>query len=102
MSEFEWVAAAIVSVVSAARITRLVTVDDLPPAKWLRHKYDELTGSSDWSLLMFCGYCFGVWAGFGVVLWGWLVDFDTAWWVFNGGMSVAYLAAILMAHDGDD
>ena len=78
MSEFEWVAVAIVSVVSAARITRLVTVDDLPPVAWVRNKYAQWTGDSDWGLLLFCGYCFGVWAAFGVVLWGWLVDFDTA------------------------
>lgn len=102
MSEFEWVAAAIVSVVSTARITRLVTVDNLPPAKWLRYKYDEITGSSDWSLLMFCGYCASFWLALGIVVWGWLSDFDQWWWLVNSVFAVAYLAAILMAKDGDD
>lgn len=105
-TEFEWVAIAIVSVLSTARITRLATWDALPPAIWLRDKYDDLTDNGPWSLLLHCGYCFGIWAAAFVVAWGYLCDWSggwgTAWWLFNGGMAVAYLGAIVMAYDGDD
>ena len=100
--EFYWTAVAVTSVLSAARITRLFTWDDFPPTVWLREKYKDLTNEGPWALLLYCGYCFGFWAALGVVSWGYLVQFDTAWWLVNGVLSVAYLAAIVMSFDGDD
>lgn len=102
MTDFQWVAIAIVSVVSAARITRLLTYDKFPPVVWLRIKYDTLTNDGPWSLLLHCGYCFGVWASAFVVGWGYLSDWDQWWWLFNGGMAAAYAAAIVVAFDGDE
>src|SRR4051794_31719831 len=101
-STFEWVAAAVVAVVSAARITRLITWDEYPPSAWLRMKWDALTNDGPWSVLAHCGYCFGLWAAGFVVLWGWLSDLHWSWWLFNGWMAVGYLAAITMAYDGED
>lgn len=101
MSEFEWVAIAIVTILSAARITRLVTVDKFPPIKWLRTKYEDWTDPSDWQWLTMCGYCFSFWATLGVVLSGWLSDWHTAWWVINSILAASYAAAIVMAFDGD-
>lgn len=101
-TEFQWVAIALVTVLSAARITRLFTWDALPPMVWLRDKYDKMTHDGDWSLLLHCGYCFGFWAALGVVGWGYLSEFDTVWWLANGVLAAAYLAAIVMAFDGDE
>jgi hypothetical protein len=105
MTDFQWVAAAIVACLSAARITRLVTHDAFPPFVRVRIWYDDLTNENEWSLLLHCQYCFGVWAAGFVVGWGYLSGLDgwwgTAWWLFNGWMSVAYMAAIIMSYDGE-
>lgn len=109
--EFYWVAVAVVTVVSASRITRLATVDKFPPARWVRDKYEDLTDGSDWQWLMFCGYCFSFWATLLVVGWADLsgvfdgepvADWMTpAWWLVNGTLAASYLAAVFMANDGD-
>lgn len=102
MSNFTWVAVAVVTILSTARITRLVVFDHWPPSIWLRMTWDRLTHDGKWSTLIHCGYCFAVWAGLGVVLWGYFVDFNTIWWVVNGWLGASYAAAIVVAFDGDD
>lgn len=112
--EFYWVAVALTTIVSASRLTRLATVDKFPPVQWVRDKYADLTDTPrlvGWQLLLFCGYCFGFWAAAFVVVWGLLADVyeppvsgnlsAQVWWVVNGILAASYLAAILMAHDGD-
>lgn len=102
MTEFEWVAVALVTIASAARITRLLTFDHFPPVKWLRTKYVVRTDGSDWQMLALCGYCASFWVAAAVVAWGVLTDFQPAWWIVNGVFAASYLAAILMSYDGDD
>lgn len=102
MTDFQWMAIAVVSVISTARITRLMTWDVFPPVVWLRIHWDRLTRDGSWTPLLHCGYCFAVWAAAFVVGWGYVSDWNVVWWLFNGGLSVAYLGAILMAFDGDD
>lgn len=101
LSFFYWVMIAAVTITSASRLTRLLTFDKFPPVQWLRFKYADLTDGSGWQLLAFCGYCASFWATAAVVAWGYLVEFDTAWWLVNGTLGGSYLAAILMAFDGD-
>lgn len=101
-SEFFWIAVAIVSTMSSARITRLITWDKFPPAVRIRIWWDDVTNDGPWSLLAHCGYCFGLWAAGFVVLTGYLSDWHAAWWLFNGWLSAGYGAAIVMANDGDD
>lgn len=100
--EFYWIAVAVVTVVSSARLTRLATWDDFPPAKWLRNKYADLTDGSGWQVLAFCAYCASFWVTAGVFLWGYFTEFHEPWWVVNGLLAASYLAAIVMVHDGDD
>lgn len=110
--EFYWVAVALVTIVSASRLTRLATFDSFPPVKWMRDKYADATDGGGWQLLAFCPYCAGFWITGLVVLWGYLsgvyVDrpvHDTAysvWWAVNAVLAASYLAAILMVHDGDE
>lgn len=111
ITEFYWLAVALTTVVSASRLTRLATVDKFPPVRWARDKYADATDGTGWQLLLFCGYCFSFWATALVVLWGCLSGvYDvsgngtpaTVWWIVNGILAASYLAAILMAHDGDD
>lgn len=116
MNEFYWIAVAVVTIVSAARLTRLATVDKFPPAKWVRDHFAEWTDKTprrlQWQLLLFCGYCFSPWATALVVGWGYLAGvydgaFDGSpaekvWWLLYGILGASYAAAYVMAYDGDD
>lgn len=118
MTPFEWVAVAVVASLSTARINRLFVWDVYPPVAWLRDKWDEWTGLRDskgelqrdsegnvlgnWTPLMHCGYCFGMYAAIPVLLTGWLSGWHTAWWIVNGWLALSYVGAIIMAFDGDD
>jgi hypothetical protein len=110
--EFYWVVVGLVTVVSASRLTRLATWDVFPPVKWLRDKYADATDGNGWQVLAFCGYCASFWVTLIVVGWGYLSGVYQSrpsasspalvWWLTNGTLAASYLAAILMAHDGDD
>lgn len=102
MTPFEYVAALFVASVASARITRLATYDSFPPAEWVRKQWSRITKENGYELLFYCGYCFGFWVGVATVAWAYLSDFSTAWWLWNCAWTVAYLAPIIMAHDGDD
>lgn len=112
-TEFYWVAVVAATIISAARFTRLATVDKFPPVKAIRDWYEDKTDGSDWQWLTLCGYCFSFWATLAVVGWGLLAGvyaapesrgYDdiafAAWWIFNGAFAASYLAAVFMAHDG--
>jgi O-antigen ligase len=100
-----WVAVVVVTVMSSARLTRLMTYDHFPPVEKVRYAYSEWTERHKWAngygLLAFCPYCASFWLTGLVVLWGWLTDWQTAWWVVNGIFAASYAAAIVMVHDGD-
>ena len=48
-------------VVTAARLTRLLTQDAYPPTAWLRSKWDGWTEGSDWNMLLHCHWCLAPW-----------------------------------------
>lgn len=99
---FEWTAVALVSIFSAARITRLLTFDTFPPIAWFRDKYADATDGTKWQILAYCPYCMSFWVTIAVVLSGYFSDFHEAWWLTNGIFGGAYLAAMVMVRDGDD
>lgn len=110
-TEFYWLAVVVTTIVSASRLTRLATWDSFPPVKWLRDKYADATDGNGWQILAFCGYCASFWITALVVGWGYLAHVyghppngvsGNLWWAINGTLAASYLAAILMAHDGDD
>lgn len=100
LNDLRWVAIALVGVFSAARISRLVTIDSFPPSVWLRIKWRSITDDGSWSTLVDCGWCFTVWSWAFVLGWGLIWDWPTAWWIFNSLLAGAYLAAMVQAHDG--
>lgn len=112
MPEFYWIAAAAVVVTGSARLTRLLVIDEFPPIAALRNAFEDATDGSKWQRLTMCGYCMSFWATALVVLLGDLAGvFDQkpvaewmtpAWWLLFGTLGASYLAAILMASDGDD
>ena len=108
--EFYWIAVALVTILSASRLTRLATFDKFPPVKWLRDKYEDRTDGSDWQLLAMCGYCASFWVTALVVGTGYFAgaydhnstsDWNFIWWVLNGTLAASYLAAVFMAIDQD-
>lgn len=115
-STFYWIAVAVITVTASARITRLATYDQFPPALWLREKFADLMDGGPrrrgWQILVYCGYCFSFWATLLVVIWadlsgifeGWTDDpslWASGWWFLMGTLGASYLAAIMMKHDGD-
>jgi hypothetical protein len=102
MTELQWGAAFLVAALSTARLVRLAAFDHYPPARWVRDRWDRWTGNSEWNLLGHCAYCLAPWVGLGVLLWGYLTDFNQVWWWVNGWLAVAYVAAIVVSYDGDD
>lgn len=110
-TEFYWVAVVLVTIVSVARITRLLTFDKFPPVKHFRDKYENKTDGTDWFWLALCGYCMAPWVSIPVIGLGFAADVygpsypDTTaalvWWIVTGWWAVSYLAAIVMANDGD-
>lgn len=111
-NEFYWIAVAVVTIISSARLTRLATFDDFPPTKWLRDKFADLTDGSQWQLLAFCAYCASFWITAAVVGLGLAAGVYTgtpdsgigfsAWWIVNGILAASYLAAVFMVNDGDN
>lgn len=111
--EFYWLAVAFVTVISAARLTRIAVYDKFPPAQWVRDKYLDATDGSGWGLLALCGYCMSFWITALVVITGLYsgaYDSDypsltpvwgAAWWIVNGIFAASYLAASYVANDGD-
>ena len=102
ITEFFWIAVAVVTTLSASRITRLLTFDKFPPIRWARDKFADRTDGSDWQMLAFCPYCMSFWVMLAVLGSGWGTDWHPVWWFINAAFAGSYLAAILMVHDGDD
>lgn len=116
-TEFYLIAAALVTLLSAARLTRLAVADDFPPVKFFRDRaYDWLDKGPkrrQWQILTWCAYCASFWLTLLVVLWGYfagvygdapddLTGWALAWWIFNGSLGAAYVASIIVRFDGDD
>lgn len=102
MDLIQYVLAAVVGTLSAARMTRLVTWDKFPPSIWVRMLWDRLTNDGPWSLLFHCPWCLSFWITGAVVLWGYSTGFDKWWWIINSIFGLSYVAAMIVVRDGDD
>lgn len=111
-TEFYWAAVVLTTVLSVARLSRLLVIDKFPPIKHFRDKYEERTDGTGWQWLALCAFCMAPWVALLVMGWGMLAGVypgveagqgDTAkflWWSFNGWMAVSYLAGSYVARDG--
>lgn len=102
MTDLEYLAAFVITVFSAARISRLILIDVFPPSIWLRIKWDEKTDGSPWNELLHCTFCLSPWVSGGILGLGWATNFHPVWWFVNGTLAAAYLAATYVVHDGED
>jgi len=102
-----FILAVVVGILSAGRLTRLVTADQWPPVVWVRDRWTDWTQKTErrqgWFLLLNCHWCFSPWAMLGVGAWavlcrleGW---FGTAWWLFNGWLAASYVVAMVVHRD---
>jgi hypothetical protein len=112
MHMFYLIAAVLVTIISAARITRVLVYDDFPPVAKPRAWFKVRT-DSDWRLIAECGFCMLFWVTLGLVIWALLADvyshpapdYSTGtqvWWFVNGVFAASYLAASYIARDGDE
>lgn len=99
-----------VGLLSVARITRLITQDTWPPVaalrEWWFHRtmkvdLDGTQNEGPWYALVTCPYCAAPWVTLPVMLWGIFSDLHWTWWAFNGWLSAAYVAAIIVVKDGE-
>ena len=99
-----WAAAiaALIGVLSASRLTRLVVNDHWPPIEWLRDKWDARSEKlKGWWLLLHCPWCFSPWMTLLVGGWAVLSHLHWTWWAFNGWMACSYVAGWIVFHDED-
>lgn len=94
-------AAAVVGVISTARVTRLVTQDSFPPAAWFRAKWQGWTHDGQWADLATCPFCLSVYLTAGNMAWAVLSDLHWSWWMVNGWLAAAYLTAMVVVRDGE-
>lgn len=96
------IAAVLVGVMAVARLTRLATQDSFPPAAKIRAWWEDLTENTGWDALAYCHWCLAPWLTIPILLWGWLTDLQTAWWVFNGWLAASYAASMIVERDEKD
>lgn len=98
-------AAAVLSVLAVARVTRLVVFDDYPPVVYLRQRYRQLVGYGAWEGLVTCPFCFAPWAMLASVLWAWFGGLDPSswsgglWWLGHLWFGLAYAASMVVVRD---
>lgn len=103
-----WLAAIVVGVFGAARLTRLITHDHYPPAEavrgwWLKRTWDDETNSEGrWGLLATCHWCASPYVFALALLTAWLTDLHWAWWLFWGWLAGSYLTAMVVERDEKD
>ena len=93
------VAAVLITILGSARLSRIITHDDFPPAVWARIQWDTLTKDGPWSKLAHCHWCATPWITLVCISWGALSSFHWSWWLFWGWLALAYVASIILARD---
>lgn len=90
-------------VLGVGRLTRVITYDSYPPAMWLRSKWITLMKGNGWGKLADCFWCASPWVMAVALGWFFLTPLQPwllwSWWIFWGWLSLAYVAAIILARD---
>jgi hypothetical protein len=103
-----WVAAVVVGVLGAARLTRLIVHDAYPPMSalrrwWISRTWDEdKDQTGDWGLLATCHWCASPWVFALVMLSGWASSLHWTWWLFWGWLAGSYVIAMVVERDEKD
>jgi hypothetical protein len=94
----ETVLALLTAVFGTARLTRIITHDDYPPAQWLRTRWEDRVGEG-WGKLMTCLWCGQPYVVLGMMTWAYFSDFHWSWWAFWGWMALSQAGSTLLAYD---
>lgn len=103
-----WLAAAVVGVFGAARLTRLIVHDTYPPAVAVRQWWTKVTWNKKtndagrWALLVSCHWCASPYVFALVLISAWATSLHWGWWVFWGWLAGSYAAAIVVERDEKD
>lgn len=100
-SNFEWVLAILTAAFGIARLGRIVTYDDYPPAEWARRKWLVLVGDK-WGSLATCPWCMNPYLAAICMAWAYFTEFHWSWWAFWGWMALAQFATSISAYDEPD
>jgi hypothetical protein len=89
--------AVLVGIIGAARLTRILTIDDFPLSVKIRVWWQGLTNDGEWAKLVTCPWCAGPWITLAMVT-SFLVSFSAewlgwAWWLFWGWLALSYLVS---------
>lgn len=91
-------AAFVLAVLAAGRITRLVIYDAFPPAAWLRARWDDLTDTPgkrrvlhSWNKLLHCPWCFLPWVLLVIVL-TFPLTLAFTWWAIIWWTGIVWMA----------
>lgn len=91
-----------IAVVGTARLTRLFSQDSFPPINWARQQWIARFNTSEWSTLAICPFCQAPYIAAFTLATGWFTDFHPIWIAFYAWLTLAYLAAVFVMHDGGD
>lgn len=105
LSTVETLFATLILVFGTARLTRIITHDDYPPAAWARMRWQHLTRRRDddsegsWGKLATCIWCAQPYVAALALLWGYFTDLHWSWWAFWGWMALSQAGSTLLAYD---
>jgi hypothetical protein len=66
---------------------------------YLRRRYVELTGDSEWSVLAECPFCVAPYVVAADLAWAIGSDLGRPWWVVNGWLAASYAASWIVVRD---
>lgn len=92
---------AVVGIIAAARITRLVVVDDYPLIVKARIAWDNKVRGM-WNKLLHCHWCFAPWATLVVGALAYACDqwgVAYVWFIVFGWLAASYLASMVVQFD---
>lgn len=95
---FVAVLAILVAWFGTARLTRIITHDDYPPAEWFRRVFSQRV-SEDWSPLVSCIWCAQPYVVLICGAWGYFTDLHWSWWAFWAWMALSQAGSTLLAYD---
>lgn len=97
------VLAALVAILGAGRLTRIIFWDSFPPAVAFRMAWDKLTIGNSWNILFHCPWCLAPWVMLACIGWfalGTIVFWvAVVWWVFWGWLALSYVASMVVVRD---
>jgi hypothetical protein len=95
---FVLVCAAVVAVLSVARVTRLIVDDDYPPVQWATMKIANILPQK-WVKLVECPWCVSPYISLVVIVWAWTTGLHWSWWLGNGWAALSMAAAMIVVRD---